>query len=72
MHLDLMNYKKVKCLLWLALVWGSLTSAVQAHGKYDFVVAQDGSGQFRTVQEAIDAGSGENYFPVIARHIEGR
>ena len=23
------------------------------------------------LQEAIDAGSGENYFPVIAKHIDG-
>jgi hypothetical protein len=24
------------------------------------------------LQEAIDAGSGDNYFPVIAKHIDSR
>ncbi|HEX8505072.1 MAG TPA: pectinesterase family protein, partial [Hymenobacter sp.] len=37
--------------LMLALSWLALGRALG----YDFVVAQDGSGQFRTVQEAFNA-----------------
>ena len=46
-----------RCLLVLVVLAGLLPSrarAARAPG-YDFVVAQDGSGQFRTVQEAFNA-----------------
>ncbi|RSK42504.1 pectinesterase family protein [Hymenobacter perfusus] len=43
-----------RLLLVLALLWPLLSQA-QVAPAYDFVVAQDGSGQFRTVQEAFNA-----------------
>jgi pectinesterase len=46
-----------KRIYFLFIILQSLTLSVSfaANGKYDFVVAQDGSGNFRTVQEAINA-----------------
>lgn len=41
-------------LLLLSLVL-LITSSIKAQTKHDFVVAQDGSGDFKTVQEAINA-----------------
>jgi pectinesterase len=37
------------------LLLAAQTNTVRASAKYDFVVAKDGSGNFKTVQEAIDA-----------------
>ncbi len=45
--------KKIQSVLLFWCLW-VLVLPVQAQ-KYDFVVAQDGSGQFKTVQEAINA-----------------
>jgi len=45
----------MKYLLSLLLLLISLSQVVAAERKYDFVVAQDGSGNFKTVQEAFDA-----------------
>jgi pectinesterase len=42
---------KTKILIGLLL----LIAFVSTAQKYDFVVAQDGTGQFRTVQEAFNA-----------------
>lgn len=48
-----MTYKKHASIL--ALLLCLILTHVQAQQKYDFVVAKDGSGDFKTVQEAIDA-----------------
>jgi len=45
--------KSVKFLCFLLFTLSSAFS--RAQGKYDFVVAKDGSGNFKTVQEAINA-----------------
>jgi pectinesterase len=42
-------------ILFLSLCITSITSAFSFALKYDYVVAQDGSGNFKTVQEAINA-----------------
>lgn len=46
---------KQKVLFLLCLALCSVMNAYAARTGYDFVVAQDGSGDFRTVQEAINA-----------------
>lgn len=48
-----MMYKKYTSILALLLCF--VLHFAQAQQKYDFVVAQDGTGDFRTVQEAINA-----------------
>ncbi|AKD03741.1 pectinesterase family protein [Pontibacter korlensis] len=48
-----MTFKKHTSIL--ALLLCLLVGQVQAQQAYDFVVAKDGSGDFKTVQEAIDA-----------------
>lgn len=46
----------IYCFCWVAMVGNSaIASAAQNPKPYDFVVAQDGSGDFKTVQEAINA-----------------
>src|SRR5687767_3803228 len=44
----------MKYLTWLVLNLGVILTAA-GQQKYDFVVAQDGSGNLKTVQEAINA-----------------
>lgn len=46
---------KRHCLFVILFAWMSLLVSVHAEEKYDFVVAQDGSGDFTTVQAAINA-----------------
>ncbi|PKU79110.1 pectinesterase 2-like [Dendrobium catenatum] len=38
-------------------VWAGRRRLMQASGRTDFVVAQDGSGNFRTIKEALDAAA---------------
>ena len=48
-------YMLIRLLLTLMLSISAVCYGQQESKKYDFVVAQDGSGDFRTVQEAINA-----------------
>ncbi len=41
--------------LFCVLIFAALSTSIVAQTTYDFVVAKDGSGNFRTVQEAINA-----------------
>lgn len=47
--------KAVRYFLLLLLISTSCLSLATEADKYDFIVAQDGSGNFKTVQQAIDA-----------------
>ena len=47
-------YRKVLILALLNIFFASSCS-VYAQVRYDFIVAKDGSGKFRTIQEAINA-----------------
>lgn len=46
---------RTKIYLCLWMLWVCILSTSAAKVRYDFIVAQDGSGNFKTVQEAINA-----------------